>query len=223
MAPSADGIPATDKHQDEVDQVKDGVASSASPQLPPLIYIPYPQILPEHEFNLADQGWSTITYADDDESTAQPDPLFRTSQALFQACKTFFSQPEAYKKSFTPAMTAKSQASEAGFCAVPGEKEFITLRDLQSTPDELREPAMAFWREAGGLLSELLGCVSESLGLPRSLLTAYSEPCSALHEQRTATLLRLFRYEGHAAEKGGIVAERRCWFVFYFLQYSCLD
>ncbi|RFU34815.1 hypothetical protein B7463_g1561, partial [Scytalidium lignicola] len=186
-------------------QMKDTQAAHNSHQsiptrLPPLKYIPLPQILLQHEYNLADQGWTTITYEDND---TVPDPLFHTSQALFEACKSFFSQPPSYKKTFK----SDERGSEAGFVSIPGEKEFLTLRDLQSTPQELRDPATAFWAQAGKLLNELLGCVSESLGLPGQTLTAFSEPCTAMRENETATLLRLFRYEGDGDEKEGIVAE----------------
>ena len=90
---------------------------------------------------------------------------------------------------------------------VEGEKEFITLRGLDSTPPELRDAATAYWREASGLLNETLGKVAESLGLAEDALTCFSKPCMELSKLRTATMLRLFRYEGFEGMESKLVAE----------------
>ncbi|RAL65881.1 hypothetical protein DID88_005544 [Monilinia fructigena] len=72
------------------------------------------------------------------------------------------------------------KGTEEGWNRVEGEKEFITLR---------------YWKK---LLAVL--------GMKKDLLTRYSEPCSKLHEKRTATMIRLFRYEGDGVY-GKIVSE----------------
>jgi isopenicillin N synthase-like dioxygenase len=163
--------------------------------LPPLKLVLFPLVEPHHQFSLADQGWTTITYG-----TA--DKLYTTSQAMFHASESFFDLPETQKQAF------KTQhGTEEGWSHVVGEKEFITLRSLEGTPESLRNAASAFWAEAGRLLNELLGRVAESLGLPAEMLTVYSEPCGALGHDRTATMLRLFRYEGFEGQQCKTVAE----------------
>lgn len=89
-----------------------------------------------------------------------------------------------------------------------GEKEFITLREIHSTPPELLDAAKEFWEVTGDVLNRLLGEIASSLGMRKDLLTRYSEPCSKLQEKRTATMIRLFRYEGDGVSRK-VVSERR--------------
>ncbi|CAG8955583.1 hypothetical protein HYFRA_00009537 [Hymenoscyphus fraxineus] len=157
--------------------------------LPPLIPTELPHILPEHSFALSDQGWTKLTF------DRPVDPLQTSSQALFEASKVFFDLPAEKKHEF------KTRAgTEEGWNHVPGEKEFITLRSLERVPMELRDAASAFWDVAGGLLDDLVRRVAESLGLPPDALGVYSEPCRKLGVEKTATLLRLFRYESSSSE-----------------------
>ena len=163
----------------------------------PLINVELPQVLPNHPSRLAHQGWTTVTY------NTPIDKLYRSSQALFQATKAFFDLPTDYKQKL------KTQhGSEEGWCCIKGEKEFITLRSLNHTPEELKDAASDCWAEAGGLLDELLGHIAESLGLPAEALTVYSKPCMKLRPDKSATMLRLFRYEGCEGHQAKIVAER---------------
>lgn len=166
--------------------------------LPPLKPLDLPKILLEHQFALSDQGWTTITY------DGPSDTLYQSSQKLLQTSRAFFDLPDSYKEGFqTP------KGSEEGWSRVEGEKEFITLRTLDNTPDELKHAASDYWRVAGALLSQLLGYIARSLGLPAEALTVFSEPCIELHAERTATMLRLFRYEGFEGRQSKIVAESR--------------
>jgi isopenicillin N synthase-like dioxygenase len=165
--------------------------------LPPLRPATFPKILPYHQYALHDQGWSTVTY------DTPADKLHEASQALFQASQAFFDLPQSYKETF------KTQiGSEEGWSRIEGEKELITLRCLGSTPKELRDAAAAYWAEAGGLLNEILGRIAKSLGLPAEALTQYSEPCAKLPVDKTATMLRLFRYEGFEGKESKTVGER---------------
>lgn len=172
--------------------------NAPTPSLPPLKPLDLPKILLEHQFALSDQGWTTITYDDPSDS------LYNSSQALFEASRRFFDLPDSYKQGFKT-----EGGSEEGWSRVEGEKEFITLRSLDSTPAELKDAAVAFWSEAGGLLNQLLGCIAKSLGLPAEALTVYSQPCAELRPEKTATLLRLFRYEGFEGNQAKTVAERK--------------
>ncbi|KAH8813306.1 hypothetical protein F5884DRAFT_788120 [Xylogone sp. PMI_703] len=171
--------------------------------LPPLQTVYFPRIFPDHTYNLSDQGWTRVTYETCHDPDVISDLLFTRSQDLFRACSVFFDQPISYKEKFI----ASNRASELGFVSIPGEKEYLTLRDIQSTPQELRDQAIAFWEEAGCYLNEVLGRIAQSLGLPRNALTKFSLPCIEMGDQETATMLRLFRYEGDNIRKKGIVAE----------------
>ena len=168
-----------------------------------------PKITPYHQPALAEQGWSTITYAEPRES----DKLYSASQALLQASKEFFAFPSEEKEVYRT-----QQGSEEGWSRVEGEKEMITLRSCDNTPEVLKSAAETYWAEAAGLLNEILGRVAESLGLPAEKLTRYSEPCTELRSERTATMLRLFRYEGFEGRESKTVAEG--WSFLHILYWS---
>jgi isopenicillin N synthase-like dioxygenase len=155
---------------------------------PPLVEVPLPLVNPEHCYSFAVQGWTTLTLS-------APDPrgqeLQRSLQALFAAATLFFDRPEEYKSRF-----ATRHGSEEGWNRIPGEKEFITLRSLHRVPDELREPASDTWDRVGDVLNDLIVGVAKSLQLEPDALTRFCSPCIRLRDQQTATLMRLFRYEG---------------------------
>lgn len=136
-----------------------------------------------------------------DMNANSSDPLYTSYQELLKSSKAFFDLPMDEKENFKTKL-----GSEDGWSKVQGEKEFITLRSLETTPDILKDAASKYWAEAGDLLNETLRKVAESLGLPAESLTAYSEPCSRLG-RKTATMLRLFRYEGFEGKQPKVVAE----------------
>ena len=165
--------------------------------LPPLKPVTFPKILSYHQYALSDHGWSTVTF------DTLADRLYVASKTLFEASQAFFNLPQSYKEIFRTEI-----GSEEGWSRIEGEKELITLRCLGNTPKELKDAASKYWVEAGGLLNEILGRISESLGLPAEALTQYSEPCAKLSVDKTATMLRLFRYEGFEGNESKTVAER---------------
>ncbi|PVH80570.1 Clavaminate synthase-like protein [Cadophora sp. DSE1049] len=174
-------------------------SSSEDPNngLTPLKPVVLPRVRPDHQVALAEQGWTTVGL--DEKPT---DALYDSYQELLQASQAFFDLPDDYKQTF------KTQhGSEEGWSRVEGEKEFITLRTIQNTPDELKKAASKYWAEAGGLLNETLVRVAESLDLPAEALTVYSKPCATLGNEETATMLRLFRYEGFEGSQSKVVAE----------------
>jgi isopenicillin N synthase-like dioxygenase len=177
---------------------KDHQKTSSSPQgpplddLPPLKSVELPLILPKHRYNLADQGWSTVTFEENNE-------IYQSLQLLFAASKTFFDQPLEEKQKFL-----SKRGTEEGWSRIEGEKEFITIRQLSFTPDVLKEPASAVWLNVGKLLNEMLVVIAESLELPPNTFTVFSEPCTKLDNERRGTMMRLFRYENHEPK---VVAE----------------
>ena len=164
---------------------------------PPLKEIQLPRILPEHQSNLLYHGWSQVPLNLNDPS----DELYTSFQDLFAASKAFFDLPKSYKEKFLTKL-----GSEDGWSHVEGEKEFITLRTVGNTPEELQEAASKAWSSAGTLLDVMLGRLAEGLGMPAEALTVYSSPNVQLDGEQRSTMMRLFRYEGDQAK---IVAERK--------------
>lgn len=154
----------------------------------PLRGIELPLISPDHRFNLSAQGWTTVTLP---KSKPEALPLRDSIQVLFAAGRTFFAREEEYKAQFQTQLD-----SEEGYSSIPGEKQFITIRSLDRVPDELREAAITAWAQLGGYLGGMLGQIEQSLEIGPDSLTKFSTPCINLHKYRTATMLRIFRYEG---------------------------
>jgi hypothetical protein len=183
----------------------------------PLKPAPLPLVLPEHQRTLSTLGWTTVTFPDPSplqpEATKQehqapapgPHPLQTAYEQLFVASQAFFNQPDKEKQQWKHKLR-----SEEGWSKIPGEKEFITLRTLEYCPEVLREPAKRYWDLVGLHCSNTLGRISESLALPNGEdegLRQFVGPCGALQasdKEKTATMLRLFRYEGWEAK---VVAE----------------
>lgn len=197
---------------------------------PPLIPSPLPLVLPHHQTALDDLGWSVITFpnvtAFNSESSKNgmgtpelpdapphpapgPHPLQTAARDLFAASQIFFSLPESEKQKWVN----KELGSEEGWSCIPGEKEFITLRTLAGTPDVLKEAAQQYWSVMGSYLDGCLGRLGDRLGVrdegPDSGLRRYVGRCKRMgieQQDRSATMLRLFRYEG-ATTDFKVVAE----------------
>lgn len=176
------------KEKDLAIQPPAGAPPSRNHWGPHILPLELPLILPHHRYNLAAQGWSTVTLSEEEERAIQ---LKVAIANLFEASRSFFDQPEAYKEQF-----ATKFGSEEGWSSIPGEKEIIAIRSTQMLPTEFKDAAEAFWACAGDLLDDMLGSIAESLELEPSALTKFSKPCTRLIDQPTATMLRLFRYEG---------------------------
>ncbi|KAF2997088.1 hypothetical protein E8E13_003178 [Curvularia kusanoi] len=188
--------------------------TSPIPTLPALLPSPLPLVLPAHQSALSNLGWTTITFPPPPSPSTTsnslpppgPHPLQSASDALFHASQLFFAQSTAEK-----AQWAHRLGSEEGWSAIPGEKEFITLRTLAYCPEVLRGPAKRYWDLMGAQLERTLGQVESTLGMAeahsdedgeggrKSGLTRFVGPCARMQEreeEKTATMLRLFRYEG---------------------------
>jgi hypothetical protein len=181
---------------------------------PPLASSPLPLVLPQHQGTLSNLGWTTITFPQPashsslaSAPTSPAHPLQVASQALFAAAQAFFAQPASEKQRWKHRL-----ASEEGWSHIPGEKEFITLRTLAYTPDVLKEPARRYWQLMGTHMISTLDRISTSVGLPNipsadAGFAQFVGPCAtmgATEADKTATMLRIFRYEGWEAK---VVAE----------------
>lgn len=177
----------------------------------PLVPAPLPLVLPEHQQALANLGWTTITFpqsapVDLSEGLPAPGPhpLQSAFEALFSASQAFFAQPAEEK-----ARWKHKLRSEEGWSSIPGEKEFITLRSLEYCPGILRAPAKRYWDLMGAHLENTLSRIATSIGLPEpddstKGLKQFVGPCAQMQakdEEKTGTMLRLFRYEGWEAKE----------------------
>ncbi|KAJ4352193.1 uncharacterized protein N0V89_007540 [Didymosphaeria variabile] len=166
---------------------------------PPLNPSPLPLVLPEHQHLLSHHGWTIITIPQPNatDSSFPPHPLQAAYQDLFLAVQSFFDSPDEEKAKWKHRL-----GTEEGWSKIPGEKEFITLRTLAYTPDVLKAPAKRYWKLMGAHLDSTLGRISISLNLSAeedSGLRKFVGPCAQMgenEEDKTATMLRIFRYEG---------------------------
>lgn len=165
------------------------------PARPP-IHSPYihevdlPLVQPHRSYNLAAQGWTTLSLSPSSDPRA---PTLRSAtKELFAAAQIFFDREEEYKREFL----SSQFGSEEGWNSIPGEKEFFTIRSTQSLPAELRAAADKYWSVAGDLLQDMLARIAESVEFDPQALTRLAEGCIRLGHERSATMLRVFRYEG---------------------------
>lgn len=175
---------------------------------PPLLDSPLPLVRPEHQQALSNLGWTTITFPQDTPSNTSlasgPHPLQSAYEALFSASQAFFAQSAEEKSRWKHKL-----GSEEGWSSIPGEKEFITLRTLDYCPEILRGPAKRYWDLMGQHLEDSLGRIAKSLDIPEPYdakkgLKKFVGPCGSMQEndqKKTASMLRLFRYEGWEAKE----------------------
>ncbi|KAH7138845.1 hypothetical protein B0J11DRAFT_26448 [Dendryphion nanum] len=180
-----------DTHQDHDDR-------------PPLKCSPLPLVLPEHQHLLPQLGWTICTIPQPGPAASTDElpppglhPLQIAYEELFKASAKFFDLPNEEKVNWKTRL-----GSEEGWSNIPGEKEFITLRTLAYTPEILKTPAKRYWDLMGAHLDTSLGRIGASLGLEEDEsegLRRYVGSCKRMgqfEEEKTATMLRLFRYEG---------------------------
>lgn len=153
-------------------------------------------------------GWTTVTFPQPNPTSALQTeqgvegapgshPLQNAYEELFAASQEFFNLPDNEKEKWKHRL-----GSEEGWSKIPGEKEFITLRTLSYTPDILKVPAKRYWDLMASYLSTCLGRIGASVGLEDGEdegFRRYVGPCKVMgqaEEEKTSTMLRLFRYEG---------------------------
>ncbi|KAL5417678.1 hypothetical protein PMIN04_007637 [Paraphaeosphaeria minitans] len=171
---------------------------------PPLIATPLPLVLAHHQHLLSTLGWTTLTLPPPTPHTPAH-PLLAAATALFLAAQRFFDAPDAVKARWSHRL-----GSEEGWTRIPGEKEFITLRTQAGCPGVLRAAAARYWGLMGAHLAGTLERVSASLGMAGGEgkgLGRFVGPGRRMGDgegERSATMLRIFRYEGWEAK---VVAE----------------
>ncbi|KZT56421.1 hypothetical protein CALCODRAFT_318084 [Calocera cornea HHB12733] len=182
---------------------------------PRVLHLPY--FTPDECRRFAVRGWAPLdlTLGASPIGGVPVDEFVQAFSALFDASASFFDAPLPYKERFIRGV----EGSEDGFNRVQGEKEMITIRTGDTTPDGVREKAAACWDLCGTIMLNLIDEISSSLCLENTDLHDMVEPCARLPPSgdRVATLLRMFCYERGAGKPLGnepglsdrrIVAER---------------
>jgi hypothetical protein len=183
---------------------------------PPPRTLRLPYFTPDDCRRFAVRGWAPL----DLTPGAPPiggvpvDQFIQAFTQLFEASGTFFDSPLAYKEKFIHGV----EGSEQGFNRVVGEKEMITIRTGDTTPEDVRPKAAACWDICGRIMLDVIQDIADSLLLETNDLRGMVAPCASLPDrERVATLLRMFRYERGAGKPLGdlpglndrrIVAER---------------
>lgn len=147
------------------------------------LFHPPPEPPPSHHFRT--QGWRRLPLSGT--------PKWSAIDHLFRASKVFFDRQDTYKN------TKISRNTEEGFYRVPGEKEYLTIRDFSeaSCPEELRSAGRKAWKSVFSLFSQELEEIERKLSLKTGALSRYAEASDLRNgnEKLGASMLRCFRYE----------------------------
>lgn len=132
---------------------------------------------------------------------------------LFEISSRYFALPAEDESKRQYRAASGSGASEEGHSVIPGEKQIFTCRGYHRTPASLRDGARTVWEMTGALLEGVMTQISDDLQLPKQPFKPLLGECLRLQQQRTPTLLRLFRYDRpkrarDEEESSQVVAER---------------
>jgi isopenicillin N synthase-like dioxygenase len=172
---------------------------------PPTAYAdPRPPLIPTSnplDLNkLATQGWLSLPL--------EQYPAIRdTYAALFSLSEKYFDLPDDDPRKTSYAAPSGAQASEEGYSRIPEEKQILTCRSEPRSPKDLRDGVRDAWAASGDLMRTTMEDIARSLGLPPDTYQSFVEPCTTFHEEKTPTLLRMFRYDRPPAGQPRVVAE----------------
>ena len=135
--------------------------------------------------------------------------LVSAFKSLFEHTSDFFALPEddAQKTAFQ----AKSgpAASEEGYSKIPDEKCIATVKIADHCPESLRDPVEEVWRLSGAFMKTIMEAIAATLHLDPKVFAPFVEPCINLpRDERTPTLLRMFRYDRPPGPDPVVNAER---------------
>lgn len=137
---------------------------------------------------LATNGYLPLLLADHDG-------MVQAYTNLFDSSTQFFSLPENSPPKTSYHAASGSAASEEGYSDLPGEKSIMTIKTRSRCPDILQQHAEVAWNLTGAFLQDIARKIASSLGLESEVFAPFVDPCVMLpREQRTPTLLRMFRY-----------------------------
>jgi isopenicillin N synthase-like dioxygenase len=137
---------------------------------------------------LATRGWLSL------DLNEHPD-IRDTYNALFALSEQFFALPDGDAQKTAFAAPSGAQASEEGYSRIPGEKQILTCRSVPRSPEIVRDTVRAAWAASGALMQSAAKDIAHSLNLPPDAYSTFVDPCVTFHEEKTPTLLRMFRYD----------------------------
>jgi isopenicillin N synthase-like dioxygenase len=153
---------------------------------------PRPPLLPTSsklDLNqLSSQGWLSIPLDEYPE-------IRDTYSSLFSLSEKYFALPDEDAAKTDYAAPSGAQASEEGYSRIQGEKQILTCRSESRTPLVLQDGVREAWAASGLLLKNTAEDIACSLGLPPDTYSSFVDPCITFRDEKTPTLLRMFRYE----------------------------
>jgi isopenicillin N synthase-like dioxygenase len=169
-----------------------GPPPNLRPQAPQAPHDPRPPLLPTSSpidlTLLASQGWISLPL--------EQYPSIRDAYSdLFNLSEQLFDLPDEHAEKTTYAAPSGTQASEEGYSRIVGEKQILTCRSEPRSPELVRDGVRQAWKATGELMNKTMSDIAVSLGLAADAYSEFVEPCTTFHEEKTPTLLRMFRYE----------------------------
>lgn len=155
---------------------------------------------------------------------AHIEQLISNYSSLFEISKRYFALPSDHPAKDQFRAQTGAGASEEGYSKIESEKEIFTCRAANRIPKTLTQSVAAVWHGTGELLENVIAQISEDLysdtpkngqaepKIANKPFQPLIQPCVNLLNERTPTLLRLFRYDrpirtDHPNTESQIVAE----------------
>lgn len=152
--------------------------------------------------SLASHGYLPLQLADHDG-------LVDAYAKLFQFSAAYFNLPDASPEKTSFQAPSGVKASEQGYFEIVSEKSILTVRTHETCPELLHEQLNHTWNLTGAFLKSICRSIATTLQLDQDVFTPLIEPCCDLPQgKRTATMLRLFRYNRPVGKEAIVTAEK---------------
>ena len=151
---------------------------------------------------LAAEGYLPLDLSD------QPE-LLSAYSALFTQSSAFFALPEDDPQKTNFAVESGAAASEEGYSKIPDEKRIVTVKIGQNCPEILHARVREVWEVSGSFMKDTMEAIATTLHLDSKVFAGFVDPCVSLpQEDRTPSLLRMFRYDRPPGPDPIVNAER---------------
>ncbi|KAL9076964.1 MAG: hypothetical protein Q9161_000597 [Pseudevernia consocians] len=155
------------------------------------------QVSDDHALQfLASEGYLPLALAD------HPGMVEAYTQ-LFAQTTQFFNLPADSPEKTAHQAASGAAASEEGFSRIPHEKSIMTVKTSARCPATLEPALQTAWSLTGAFLQAITTAIAHTLELPPTVFHPFTGPCVALPaNERTPTLVRMFRYDRPAPHAG---------------------
>ena len=151
---------------------------------------------------LATEGYLPLALAD------HPG-MVEAYRSLFEKSSQFFALPEDSPHKTTYQASSGPAASEEGYSKIPSEKSIMTVKWAGHCPEILHDTAKTVWDLSGEFLDSIMQVVARTLALEPDVFDSFIKPCLVLpKDERTPTLMRMFRYDRPPGPDPIVNAER---------------